>query len=85
MEWSYISATEVQAMADQPKYHVFGYWAKSSSDTHFRRKLIGTADTIEDARQIKDDAEKLNWPFVCIFEGAYIVEPAIWAGQKQPL
>ena len=85
MERSCISATEVQAMADQAKYKVWGYWAKSTSETHFRRKLIGTADTIEDARQIKDDAEKLNWPFVCIFEGAYIVEPAIWAGQKQPL
>jgi hypothetical protein len=72
-------------MADQAKYKVWGYWAKSTSETHFRRKLIGTADTIEDARQIKDEAEKLSWPFVCIFEGDHIVEPAIWAGQKQPL
>jgi hypothetical protein len=72
-------------MADQAKYEVWGYWAKGSSSAPIRRKSIGSADTIEDAHQLKDDAEKVGWPTVCLFEGDYIVEPALWVGRKQPL
>jgi hypothetical protein len=71
-------------MVDKTEYAVWGYWTKSSSDAHLRRKIIGSADTIEEAHQLKDDAEKVGWPTVCIFEGDHIVEPDLWAGRKQP-
>lgn len=72
-------------MVGQVKYKVWGYWKKSESDAHSQRKYIGAADMIEDAREIKENAEDLGWPTVCIFEGDHIVEPAMWAGRQQPL
>jgi hypothetical protein len=72
-------------MADEAKYTVWGYWKKSNPDTHPQRKCIGKAGTLEEARLLMDEAEKLSWPTVCIFEENRIVEPAMWAGRQQPL
>jgi hypothetical protein len=72
-------------MMVETKFKVWGYWKKSRSDSHPFRKCIGTADTIEKARQLKEAAEDLGWPTVCIFAGDRIVEPARWAGRQQPL
>lgn len=72
-------------MADEARFKVWGYWAKNGRDTHHNRKRIGEAETIEEAREIKSDAEKLGWPTVCIFEDGEIVEPAMWAGRQRPV
>jgi hypothetical protein len=72
-------------MAGKAQYEIWGYWAKNGADTHHNRKRIGTSAMIGEARQFKDDAEKLGWPTVCIFENDHIVEPAIWAGQQHPV
>ena len=72
-------------MMDETKYAVWGYWAKNGKDTHHNRKLIDLAETIEEAREIKESSEKIGWPTVCIFKDDRIVEPAMWAGRQHPL
>jgi|WetSurMetagenome_2_1015567.scaffolds.fasta_scaffold165760_1 hypothetical protein len=71
-------------MADKTRYKVWGYWKRVGLEAHPDRKCIGVANTLEDARQLKDDAGKLNWPIVCIFQDDRIVEPAVWAGLRHP-
>lgn len=71
-------------MAEETRFKIWGYWTKNGTDKHHQRKCIGDAETIEEARQLRADAEKIGWPTVCIFEGGLIVEPTHWSGQQHP-
>jgi hypothetical protein len=72
-------------MAGKAKYTVWGYWSDSFSELSPQRKCVGEAESIEQAREIKNDAEIIGWPTVCISEKDLIVEPTEWAGRRHPL
>lgn len=72
-------------MAIETKYKVWGYWAKYGRDTNHNRKLIDSAETLEEAHQIRESSEQMRWPTVCITKDDRIVEPVEWAGLQHPL
>jgi hypothetical protein len=49
-------------MADETKYKVWGYWAKNGMDTHHNRKLIDSAETTEEAHQIRKALKRSTGP-----------------------
>jgi hypothetical protein len=61
-------------MGDERKYQVWGYPAKTDPDWNHKGKWIGSADDIEEAREMKGNATLIGWVTVIIFEGDSVVE-----------
>jgi hypothetical protein len=61
-------------MGDERKYQVRGYPAKNDPDWNLKERWIGSADDIEEAREMKGNATLIGWVTVIIFEGDSVVE-----------
>jgi hypothetical protein len=61
-------------MSEEKKYKVWGYPAKTDANWHHNGRFIGSADEIEEARKLKENATLAGWGTILILDGDLVVE-----------